>query len=97
MSLIVQSFWNFPSPAMDLLQHVTQRTHMGGHTLALIITHVTDHLVKSTPLSDHFLSVNLAILFNQSITLFVSMYFSISANWGHKKPNKKQNNTRTKY
>ena len=45
-------------------QHITQPSHMGGHTLDLIITCEFDHITGSTPTPDHFLSDYKAILFS---------------------------------
>ena len=48
-------FLDFLDP-YGLTQHVNTPNHRLGHTLDLIITHVSDALAKSTPTSDSYLS-----------------------------------------
>ena len=47
---------------VGLKQHVDQPTHREGHTLDLTITRVSESLIVSTPVVDHFISDHAAVL-----------------------------------
>ena len=47
---------------VGLKQHVDQPTHREGHTLDLTITLVSESLIVSTPVVDHFTSDHAAVL-----------------------------------
>ena len=48
--------------SVGLRQHVTQATHIHGHTLDLIITRYSDQIIKSQPYVDRFISDHASVI-----------------------------------
>ena len=48
--------------SLDLRQHVSQRIHVHGHTLDLIITRYSDQIVQDPPQTDRFISDHASLL-----------------------------------
>ena len=48
--------------SLGLRQHVSQPTHLHGHTLDLIITRYSDHIVHDSPQADRFISDHASLL-----------------------------------
>ena len=48
--------------SVGLVQHVRCPTHIGGHTLDLIITRQSDKLIETTPIADHLFSDHSPVL-----------------------------------
>ena len=47
---------------VGLIQHVTCPTHIGGHTLDLIVTRQSDKLIETTPIADYLFSDHSPVL-----------------------------------
>ena len=48
--------------SVELVQHVRCPTHIGGHTLDLIITRQSDKLIETTPIADYLFSDHSPVL-----------------------------------
>ena len=56
------SSYSISLESLGLRQHVSQSTHLHGHTLDLIITRYSDHIVHDPPQADRFISDHASLL-----------------------------------